>query len=107
MEKKEKANEITQNAMNNKVTLVYGYSDDWIEFEGLIYDEVGAWEETKHFTFEDGTEIEVKYGDENNKGIWKIKVTKTGSANSYMIECFDEEDDLYSDLFVIECGGVK
>lgn len=39
--------ELTTAAKQNRLVIVYGASDDLMEFEGAIYDEVGAYEGTK------------------------------------------------------------
>ena len=82
-------------------TAVYGRSDDLIEFGGITYGEFGAWEKVRRFEFEDGTKISVKYGDNQYGGVWKIKVIKQGTAKQHLIICENEDDYIYSDLFVI------
>lgn len=39
--------ELKEAAKQNRLVIVYGASDDLMEFEGAIYDEVGAYEGTK------------------------------------------------------------
>ena len=40
-------------AKDNNLVIAYGYSDDNIEFEGAIYDEIGVWEKTNFFVTKD------------------------------------------------------
>lgn len=40
-------------AKDNNLVIAYGYSDDNIEFEGAIYDEIGTWEEEDIYVTKD------------------------------------------------------
>ncbi len=47
--------EFINEAKENGIVIVYGYSDDNMEFDGAIYDEVGCFDGgTAYLTFEDG-----------------------------------------------------
>jgi len=63
--RKETTEEILDLAMNNNIVIVYGASDDLMEFQGAINDEISAWEGTTVFISKDGIfeacECECKY----------------------------------------------
>lgn len=40
-------------AKDNNLVIAFGYSDDNIEFEGAIYDEIGVWEEEDIYVTKD------------------------------------------------------
>jgi len=87
------------------MTKVYGCSDDLIELEGTIYDEIGCWKQTVNIYFSDGTEIKVKYGKEHNGetiGVWEIKVISKGTGFIDLQECFDDDADIYSDVLTLD-----
>ena len=54
---------------------------------------------------EDGTTILVGYG-KKDKAIWWIKIADCGSAPCNLIDCEDEEAEIYSDVFEIEAEAV-
>lgn len=56
----------------SQTTRVYGYSDDCIEFEGGINDELNAYWPAL-ITFTNGVTIEVEF-DPDGSGCWRIKV---------------------------------
>jgi hypothetical protein len=83
-------------------TKIYGASDDLVEIEGDIHDEVGCYgtDESEHgvlLSFSDGTIIEVKYG-KLDLGIWGIKIHRKGDLFESLTECSDEEAEIYSDI---------
>ena len=82
---------------------VYGESDDLVEIEGSKYldDEIGCYKCDVMIRFTDGTEILVSYGKPGYGGIWGIAVENKGSADQKLTECFDEDADIYSDIFEI------
>lgn len=50
--------------------LVYGYSDDLIEIEGDISEELSAYDgKTNRLTFSNGVILDISYGDDGN---WRI-----------------------------------
>lgn len=81
-------------------TRIYGASDDLIEFEGDVRGEVGAYmTDAEHATVfvSDGTVLRVTYGDDANRGIWKIVVVEKGSLFDTVVTCTDEDADPHSD----------
>lgn len=49
---------------------IYGASDDLIEFDGCIYDEIGCYDSSCKILIPDGTKFEIFY---NENGLWEIK----------------------------------
>ncbi len=91
--------------MSDKVR-VYGRSDDLIEIENdKNFDEIECFDNTTTIWFSDNTVIAVKYGKEG-KGIWVIKVIESGHAPRTLTPCYDEDADIYSDIFEIEAEVV-
>jgi hypothetical protein len=90
------------------MTKVYGYSDDNLVIEGAPYpaDEIGCFDCEVKVRFSDGTLIKAQYG-KDNKGIWGIEVIEKGTAAQKLIECFDEDAELYSDVFEIDADYVS
>lgn len=89
------------------MTKVYGYSDDNLVIEGAPYpaDEIGCFDSTVTVRFSDGTMIKAGY-PKDGKGIWWIKVIEKGSAQQTLTECFDEDAEIYSDVFEIDADYV-
>lgn len=56
-ETKDKA--LIKQAKENGLVVVYGASDDLVEFDGAIYDEVGAFEGTEVFLYNDGIKFAI------------------------------------------------
>ena len=91
--------------MSEKVK-VYGQSDDLIEIENdKNFDEIDCFNQTTTIWFSDNTIIEVKYG-KDGKGIWEIKEIQGGHAPRTLTPCYDEDADVYSDIFEIEAEVV-
>lgn len=98
-----------QNAVDNDKPFgfknkIYGYSDDNVCIEGEDDDEIGCFDSTVKLFFDDGTEIEVRYGKyypdtKENKGIWEIRIIKEGFAPHRLMVCDDENAEIYSDIF--------
>ena len=87
---------------------VYGYSDDNLVLDGAPYpaDEIGCFEQDVIVEFDDGTRIRAGY-PKKDIGVWYVKVEKKGTAPQKLIECFDEDAELYSDLFEIDANYVE
>lgn len=86
----------------NGGTIVYGASDDLIEFDGEFTGEVGCYgtDDKEHgvlVVLSDGTLLEVKYG-KNDAGIWEIKLVKAGALFIGIEQCDSEDDDPHSDV---------
>ncbi len=64
---KEPGDEILALAKENNCVIVFGSSDDLMEFRGSIYDEIGAWEGTTAYLNKDGlfdSDCECKYAQQ-------------------------------------------
>lgn len=87
---------------------VYGMSDDLVEIEGAEYpyDEVGCYDSDVRIWFDDGTVIRVGYG-KPNLGVWFVAIEDRGNADCELTLCFDENADIYSDIFEIDASFVK
>lgn len=99
-------------------TKIYGASDDLIEIEGAITDELdvlqlSTWEqmgERVGFSASDGTKGKITYGF---KGIWKITLEKTGNKFKALIGAVGEDEahigdaagcSPYSDVLILNEG---
>lgn len=83
---------------------VSGCSDDLIEIEGDWEDEIGSYDMDTEITFDDGTVLLMRYG-QDDEGSWRVKVLKKGSA-AYTIEKLIDNGDYYSDLFSTEAESI-
>lgn len=89
-------------------TKVYGASDDLIEFEGDFHGEVGCYgtdgrDKGVLVVMSDGTILEVKYG-KHNRGIWEVKLIKSGDLLIDIELCEDEDATIYSDIATFKSG---
>ena len=82
---------------------IYGCSDDLVECEGAEYpnDEIGCYNKDVLIAFEDGTVIKVGYPKAEG-AIWWIERMNIGTADYAILYCHNEDDDPYSDIFVID-----
>ena len=87
---------------------IYGASDDLVEIEGSEYqeNEIGCFEANVRIWFKDGTVILVSYGKDCG-AIWEILVEKDGPSKHEVILCYDEDADIYSDIFEIDSEIVR
>lgn len=86
-------------------TKIYGTSDDLIEFEGDIYDEIGAYEaQDKGILLSDGTVLECSYPKTPDLGVWGFKLIRAGHLFDRIEECNDEDADIYSDIVHFKDG---
>ena len=78
-----------------KSVTVYGASDDLIEIEGAISDEISPSDEkpTK-LAFSDGTVLSVIYDDD---GCWRVNCVAKGSAKMEKVDAIGSDSDNYSD----------
>lgn len=81
-------------------TRIYGASDDLIEFEGDFKGEFGCYnqEEGILVVVSDGTILKVKYGKDDNGGIWEVKLLQKGKLFVRIDICTDKDADPYSDV---------
>ena len=86
-------------------TKIYGTSDDLIEFEGDIYDEIGAYNaKGKGILLSDGTVFECSYPKAKGLGVWGFNVLHAGSLLDRIEECNDEDAEIYSDIVYFKDG---
>lgn len=85
------------------MTTVYGASDDLIEFEGDIYEEIAGSEDPTFLMFGDGTILKIWYG-KDIFAIWSINVINKGSLFDKIEYCNDENADIYSDIVTFKDG---
>lgn len=93
---------------NNKITVVYGCSDDLVEIDGEIIEEFGvAYRKECILVFSDNTKLKIYYckeKDGSTYGIWGIDVVEEGKLFERKVECWDEDADLYSDIVFFKEG---
>lgn len=106
-----------------KTIRVYGASDDLVEIEGYINDEIPSYDCGKMVKASDGTVARISYAKDNTD-CWRIKVIKHGNQFLKHISAVSEDGDVkhtdvdsgdapsYSDVLVfkdgvewIRCGG--
>lgn len=86
-------------------TKIYGTSDDLIEFEGDIYDEIGAYmAQGKGLLLSDGTVLECSYPKAPGLGVWGFNVLHAGSLLDRIEECNDENAEIHSDIVYFKDG---
>lgn len=93
------------------MTKIYGASDDLIEIEGEITDEIGCYNNTcQSITVSDGTRARIHYDDE---GQWRIEVLVSGPLFIKKIDSVGDDakhtDDAancssYSDVLFLKEG---
>lgn len=95
-----------------KGTMIYGASDDLVEFEGEFNGEVGCYgtddrERGVLVVFNEGTILEAKYG-KFDKAIWGITVRHQGTLFDRRDEATaDDEDSEYHSDRVYMKPGIK
>lgn len=84
---------------------VYGVSDDLVEVEGADYpyDEIGCFEHDVRLKFNDGAVIRVSY-PKGDMAVWEITIENQGRAPYRFTPCFDQDAEIYSDIFEIAAG---
>ena len=87
-----------------KTVTVYGASDDLIEIEGDIRDEISPNDEhPAKLAFSDGTVLSVKYDDD---GCWRVNRVAEGSAKMEKVEAEGPDTDNYTDRVTLT-GDIK
>lgn len=77
---------------------IYGVSDDLIEIEGDIRQEIEAYEQVKHICLSDGLIVKINYDGE-----WNIKIVKKGDSPVKYTPSEGVDSKNYSDI--IEING--
>ena len=84
--------------MSTKITIC-GASDDLIEIDGDIREEIYAIDEKPtHLAFSEGTVLSIQYDDD---GCWRIHQIKKGSAFIQKAEAEGPDSDNYSDVVTL------
>lgn len=95
--------------MNSGTITVYGTSDDLIEVEGAVREELACYEERAFLHFDNGTTLRVYY-DDVEYGVWRIdEVEDVDSHVGGVVihKCEDREGftgydgPIYSDLAIV------
>lgn len=85
-------------------TIIYGLSDDLIEFRGDLNGEASRYDPERVFIFlSDGTFLKVKYGKDAG-AIWDFELLHVGALFSEIKKCFDEDATPYSDVVCFHDG---
>lgn len=108
----EVSEELRQKAKENRLVIVYGASDDLLEFDGAIYDEIGAWDGCECYVNEHG---EISMNDGNGGQLieaiwcpeyldtsWEIKTDIPSFAFDVM-----EDGKLYCRSLVFSLDDIK
>ncbi len=79
---------------------ISGHSDDLIEIDGDIKEEIDYYEkEPAYLAFSDGTILRIIYDD---SGLWKIVQVHEGKADvEYEFKATDSDSDNYSDIVTL------
>lgn len=82
---------------------IFGSDDNLVKIENSNYvdDEIGCYCGHCVIEFEDGTLISVGYPKEDI-AVWWINIDNVGSSYQELIVCDDEDDDTFSDVFLID-----
>lgn len=80
----------------------YGHSDDLIEIEGDIEDEIPCWDQNVEILVNDGTILLAHYG---TGGIWNFTIVKNGEGS--LINHVKANTNHYSDVVTISNPLVK
>lgn len=88
---------------------VWGESDDILVVQGapIPAEEIDCYDEDVIVDFDDGTQIRAGYGKPDGSGVWYVNVIKKGTAEQKLKECFDEDAEIYSDVFEIDAKYVS
>ncbi|MFA7308094.1 MAG: hypothetical protein WC026_15640 [Hyphomicrobium sp.] len=74
----------------NLKTVIYGASDDLLEIEGLLSEEMNpSNDEPNVLGFSDGTLLQIEYDDD---GIWRIKMLRAGDCEYFHEQGSVEQD---------------
>jgi hypothetical protein len=94
----EMTDEEEQLAKDNGLIVIFGQSDDLIEFRGVIYDEISAWDGTDFIIATPGTKIPVDEDEETYrkaKALEPISISEDSSTNKNRFKaewCPSDED---------------
>ncbi len=83
------------------MTKIYGCSDDNVELEGDIEEEIGCYNKIVTLFFSDGTAARFQYPKFPNLGVWGCTVINKGYGFVSLDICTDENADPYSDVLTV------
>lgn len=91
-----------------KGSQIWGASDDFVEFRGDIYGEVGHFDTDDEalgllVALSDGSILRIQYGLKV-PDVWGIVVLHKGDCFEKLEECSDPDADVYSDIAVFKPG---
>lgn len=72
--------------------LVHGSSDDNIELDGGISDEIGAYDGPRYLQFSEGTVIKIEYAPDNT-ACWRAEVHQQGAATVTKLQTGWDENE--------------
>ena len=81
---------------------ISGYSDDLIEIEGAVNEEIDSFDKDTYIECEDDTIVRMSYIN----GIWKAFVSK-GTADALVTRLKDRDGDDYTDEVVVNVNAIK
>lgn len=84
---------------------IFGYSDDCVEIDGAVHDEIGLYDTATFLLFSDGSVVRVAYG-ENGQGTWSVARIIEGSAK-WTHEPATDEDSNYTDRARLIAPGLS
>lgn len=79
--------------------IVFGHSDDLLELEGDICEEIGCYETAVDLLFSDGTMLEAKYSKD---GVWEIRIVERGTSKITFEPNQGSDSNNYSDKVTLE-----
>ncbi len=85
---------------------IYGCSDDLVEVEGILDEEIGCYDNAVEFTISDdngGIRVLVSY-DNFGDGCWSFKVTNLADGLPLPFPVRFENEHDYSLALVVDCG---
>lgn len=92
-----------QTAKENGIVIVYGASDDLMEFDGAIYDEIGCFDGGKAYISKDGVVQEIPDSDTMEiEAVWCDKETLDENGN---IIIWTYKTDIPHEMFMIYDEG--
>lgn len=77
--------------------VIYGHSDDLLEFEGDIEEEAHSYELPIEVRCSDGTVLRAEYAPDE-LAVWRLTLVKAGPLFVHIDECEDENNTIASDV---------
>lgn len=83
---------------------IYGASDDLVEIEGDMEDEIPCYEQDVEILVNDGTRLRAHYG---TGGMWRLSVVQTGTETTVTHTPASDPDTNYTDMVTLENSSVE